>query len=132
MTRLMTIMLLAVVATTVCGTASADYGWDGKRHISYQRSNDLFYNSYVGPLPSGTAAQMYVSPLPVPAHMGHTYTTYQPFMPHEYLYHHKRSYYNYNPGAGWTRTKVRYSSFGAWMQNSPIRLSNLAKHPQQY
>ena len=53
---------------------------------------------------------MYVSPLPVPANVGHTYTTYQPFMPHEYMYNHQRSYYTYNRGAGWTRTNVRYGT----------------------
>ena len=52
--------------------------------ISYQDKRDLFANYYVGPQPSGTAAQMYVSPQPVPANVGHTYTTYQPLMPHEY------------------------------------------------
>jgi len=130
MNRLLTLLLFAVCATATCTTSLADYGWEGKRRISYQRSNDLFYNYYAGPQPSGTTAGLYVSPLPTPPQVGHQYTTYQPFMPHEYLYHHNRSYYNYHPGAGWTRTNVRYSAKGAWLQNSPIRLSNLAKHPR--
>ena len=37
-------------------------------------------------------------------------STYQPFMPHEYMYKHERSYYTYNPGAGWRRTNVRYGT----------------------
>ena len=62
-------------------------GWDGKRRISYQQQKDLFYNYYAQPGPYyNTPRQMYVSPLPVPANVGHTYTTYQPFMPHEYTY----------------------------------------------
>ncbi len=133
MNRQTTNLLFALVALGAASVAPpvvrADYGWDGQRHISYQQNRDLFYNYYVGPQPSGTAAGMYVSPLPVPASVGHTYTTYQPFMPHEYLYHHKRSWYNHNPGAGWTRTKVRYSALGAWFQQSPIHISNLSTVP---
>lgn len=88
-----------------------------KRIISYQDKRDLFYNFYEGPQPSGTAAQMHISPLPVPAHVGHTYTTYQPWMPHEYMYKHVRSHYAYHPGAGWTRAKVRYGTRGLKLQD---------------
>lgn len=92
----------------------ASYGWNGRRRISYQHSKDLFYNQYVGPGPGRAAAEMYVSPLPVPARVGHTYNTYQPFYPNEYLYPHTRSYYNYHPGAGWTRTNARYHTKCCW------------------
>jgi hypothetical protein len=102
--------------------ARADEGWAGRRRISMQAKNDLFYNYYVGPYPSGTAAQLYVSPMPVPSNVGHTWITYQPFMPHEYLYRHHRAYYTYNPGAGWTRTKVRYGTAGGHIQNTLYRL----------
>lgn len=102
--------LIVLAASLASGTAFAAKGWDGTRPLSYQAQKDLFYNYYVGPGPSGTAAQLYVSPLPVPAFVGHTYVTYQPFMPHEYLYRHQRSYYTYNQGAGWTRTNVRYNT----------------------
>ena len=92
-------------------TAQADYGWEGKRRISYQYSKDLFYNSMSDlPAAGGVPAKMYTSPMPVPEHVGHTYGTYQPFYPKEYLYRHKRSYYNYHAGAGWTRTNVRYGT----------------------
>lgn len=106
----------AVTAMAPADCAQAAYGWEGKRRVSYQDPNDLFYNYYVGPQPSGAAAQSYVSPLPVPVHVGHTYTTYQPFMPHEYMYQHQRSYYTHFPGAGWTRANVRYSASGNWIQ----------------
>ena len=88
-----------------------------KRVISYQDKRDLFYNFYEGPQPSGTAAQMYISPLPVPANVGHTYTTYQPWMPHEYTYKHVRTHYAYSPGAGWNRAKVRYKTYGLKLQD---------------
>lgn len=85
-----------------------------KRAISYQNKQDLFYNFYEGPNPSGTATAMYVSPRPVPAYVGHTYITYQPFMPHEYLYKHTRTHYSYGCGAGWSRAKIRYGTHGLW------------------
>lgn len=100
-----------------CVAGGYGYGWQGKRRISYQQQKDLFYNYYVGPGPSGTVAQLYESPLPTPAFVGQTYITYQPFMPHEYLYRHKRAYYTYNGGSGWTRTNVRYRTSGDLVQH---------------
>src|SRR5262245_50979521 len=74
-----------------CSSARAGEGWDGKRRISYQQQKDLFYNYYAQPGPFyNTASKMYISPLPVPPNVGHTYTTYQPWMPHEYTYAHER------------------------------------------
>lgn len=71
---------------------------------------DLFYNYYTQGQANRVNAQMYVSPLPVPPNVGHTYTTYQPFMPHEMLYAHKDRFHNYyDNGRGMNRTKVRYS-----------------------
>jgi hypothetical protein len=104
-------------------------GWDGKRHISYQQQKDLFYNYYAQPGPfNGAAAEMYICPRPTPAFVGHTWVTYQPFMPHEFLYHHKRSYYTHNDGAGWRRTKVRYGTCGLragnWHSDLVFPMSN--------
>jgi len=73
---------------------------------------DLFYNYYVGPGPSGVAAGMYLAPKPVPPLVGHTYYTYQPFLPHEYMYRHARQYVrDYNGGRNRTHTRVHYGSF---------------------
>lgn len=70
---------------------------------------DLFYNFYVDPSCSTVGAQLYLAPGPVPPHVGHTFYTYQPFMPHEMLYKHKRTYHrNYDEGRGLTRTHIRY------------------------
>ena len=70
---------------------------------------DLFYNFYVDPSCSTVGAQMYMAPGPVPPHVGHTYYTYQPLMPHEMLYKHKRTYHRYyDEGRGLTRTHIRY------------------------
>lgn len=110
---------LVLGLASLAASASPAGATEGKyqRIISFQHKQDLFYNFYEGPNPSGTAAGMYVSPRPVPAHVGHTYTTYQPFMPHEYMYRHTRSHYTYNPGAGWTRAKVRYRTHGLYLDH---------------
>jgi hypothetical protein len=110
------LVLLSLGAALVSAPTAAAYGpWT--RSISYQDKQDLFYNYYEGPDPSGTAAQMYVSPRPVPVHVGHTYTTYQPLMPHEMMYRHTRSHYAHVPGAGWSRAKVRYRTFGLYLDD---------------
>ena len=70
---------------------------------------DLFYNYYVPGGPGGVPAAMYLAPRPVPPLVGHTYFTYQPLLPHEYMYQHQRRYYRYYDwGTGLTRTRVRY------------------------
>ena len=71
----------------------------------YYGQPELFYNYYVPGTCGGVPANMYVAPQPVPAWVGHTYYTYQPFMPHELLYQHHRTYYRYyDGGRGMTRT----------------------------
>ena len=117
---LMVLFTMLIGAWQLVSTAHAGEGLYRKT-ISYQSKNDLFYNYYEGPNPSGVTAGMYVSPLPVPPHVGHTYFTYQPLMPHEYLYRHTRTHYSYQPCAGWTRTKVRYRTYG-------LRLDDLWHH----
>ena len=105
----MLIFGLWLLVPTASNTVRADHG----DRIRYQQPQELFHNYYVGPGPGGVPAQLYVSPLPVPAHVGHTYYTYPPFYPHEIMYSHQRAWYTYHPGASWTRTKAYYSSHGA-------------------
>ena len=58
----------------------------------------------------GVPAAAYIAPRPVPAWVGQTYYTYQPFMPNELLYQHHRTYYRYyDQGRGMTRTSVSWS-----------------------
>ena len=73
-------------------------------------SPDLFYNFYAPPNCGAMSAGMYPAPLSsIPPHVGHTYYTYQPLMPHEFLYKHSRSYHRYyNDGRGLTRTSVHW------------------------
>lgn len=71
----------------------------------------LFQNYYAPNTQGGISAPLYTAPIQVPAHVGQTYATYQPLMPHELLYHHNRTYYRYyDGGRGLTRTRVIWSS----------------------
>ncbi|HWA97824.1 MAG TPA: hypothetical protein VG713_05005 [Pirellulales bacterium] len=64
-----------------------------------QPQGDLFYNYYEnGSRQGGIPVQMYPAPQPVPPYVGQTYITYQPMMPHEFLYTHHRTYRRYTHG----------------------------------
>lgn len=98
------------------GSHYAGYGGcrtcsNGDCQYRYYGQPDLFYNYYQGNNCGGVGAELYLSPRPVPAHVGHTYITYQPLMPHEFLYAHHRTYHRYyNGGQGLTRTHVKYGT----------------------
>ena len=90
-----------------CNNGNCEYRFYGQP--------DLFYNYYAWPSCTGLGAELYISPRPVPAHVGHTYYTYQPLYPHEFLYPHHRTYHHYyNGGQGLNRTSVhwKWSPFG--------------------
>ncbi len=79
---------------------------------------DIFYNYYVGPSAygGGIPAQMYVSPRPTPPHVGHTWITYPPLNPHEFMYKHCRKYHKYYHDGGYTESCVRYKThFFPWL-----------------
>jgi hypothetical protein len=111
-------MVRRLVRRTVL-TAALAVGWsltmDGSGNAQAQvlpqlhATPDLFYNFYVPPGPcGGPAAALYPSPRPAPPWIGHTYVTYQPLMPHEFLYRHHRSYWRYNPDGKWTHVFVSW------------------------
>lgn len=90
-----------------CNNGNCEYRFYGQP--------DLFYNYYAWPSCTGLGAELYVSPRPVPQHVGHTYITYQPLYPHEFMYPHHRTYHKYyNGGQGLNRTSVhwKHSVFG--------------------
>jgi hypothetical protein len=67
--------------------------------------------NYYGPstYAGGQPVQMYLSPVPTPPAVGHTYYTYQPLMPHESMYPHRSSYHRaYDNGRGLNRTTVHW------------------------
>jgi hypothetical protein len=94
------VVCLAVVGSYLLPQARAEFPYHG--------SKDLFYNYYVAPNPGAVGAELYVSPRPVPPLTGHTYITYPPLMPHEFLYKHHRTYHTKHPDAPGTTTRVRW------------------------
>jgi hypothetical protein len=101
-------LALLVVTAAVCGESSTsaapiNHGIDAP-------TPDVFYNYWTPPVPAaaspGFGAQLYVAPRPVPPRVGHTWYTYPPFLPHEFLYKHQRRYVR-PAGATGLRTEVR-------------------------
>lgn len=116
------LLALTIVAAAILAAWSLtpDRALAGNHH---RTSPDLFYNYYVPPGGCGSVGtQLYVSPRPTPPLVGHTYVTYQPLMPHEFLYPHKRTYLRRNPQGGWTRTSVQWKKAGfdfSWFHDPP-------------
>ncbi len=79
-------------------------------------ATDLFYNYYANG-PGAVPAPMYPAPRPTPPMVGHTYITYQPLMPHEFLYQHHRVYTRQHADGSRTRTRVHW---GAWPGVPPM------------
>lgn len=77
--------------------------------IRHSAPTDLFHNYYVPPVGYGSVgAQLYPCPRPTPPLVGHTYVTYPPLAPHEFLYKHHRVYRTQHDDARPTRTSVRW------------------------
>jgi hypothetical protein len=104
-TTLSAALLLAAVIAGPLASGAAQAG-ENARH---GQSGDLFYNYYATPGYGGVGAELYPCPRPTPPLVGHTYFTYQPLLPHEFLYLHHRTYLRENPGAGWTKTEVKWN-----------------------
>jgi hypothetical protein len=86
-------------------------GMVGMIHPRRYGRPDLFYNYYTQGHANQVNAQMYLSPLPVPPNVGHTFFTYQPFYPEEMLYWHKNRFHRYyDNGRGMNRTRATYYS----------------------
>ncbi|MBN2475623.1 MAG: hypothetical protein JXB62_13505 [Pirellulales bacterium] len=107
MVRKPVLLMIAVIAVVTAWGFAPDGAPLAQAAGRHRTAPDLFYNYYV-PSDSygGVATQLYLSPRPTPPLVGHTYVTYQPLMPHEFLYRHHRVYSRYNPGSGWTQTMV--------------------------
>ncbi len=69
----------------------------------------VFDNYFTRGYANQAEAGMYMSPVGVPGWVGHTYNTYQPFNPHNYLYqHHDRYHSYYDDGRCLNRTSAKY------------------------
>lgn len=104
--RLSRIATLAAAAVLLAGAL----GGQAQAQQRTSHTGDLFYNYYTEPGYGGLSAEMYLSPRPTPPLVGHTYITYQPLLPHEFLYPHRRTYSTANANGGTTKTNVRWFS----------------------
>lgn len=103
-------MAMVVGMSMVAAPAAAQFG-------NGNSANNLFSQYSTQPGASMTQAGMYPAPHDVPEHVGHSYYTYQPLMPHEMMYQHTRNYYNYYNTGGYyggydalNKTTVRWQS----------------------
>lgn len=89
-------MAFALVAVGLAGSdVSAQGCYGGVGGDGGTLSNNLFQQYYTQGSANLATAGMYPAPHPVPYKVGHTYSTYQPLMPHEMMWQHSRNYYNY-------------------------------------
>jgi hypothetical protein len=96
--------ILVLIVGIVAGMASS-----AQAEVRHSASGDLFYNYYVPSAgPNSVGAELYVCPRPTPPMVGHTYITYPPLMPHEFLYRHSRHYTTFHDDAPPTRTSVHW------------------------
>ncbi len=85
-------------------SSNGGYGTWGHRQVQ-----PLFDNYFTQGNANRADAALYVSPVGVPGWVGHTYNTYQPLYPDEFLYTHKDKYHSYyDQGFGLNRTKTMY------------------------
>ena len=103
-----TCLLMIVAAVGIAGGLAAQPAQAQARPAG---PSDLFYNYYVpAGSPAGVGAAMYPAPRPTPPWVGYTYFTYQPLMPQEFLYEHRRVYRTPHPEDHTvTRTTVTYN-----------------------
>ena len=87
------VMLLAVGVVLAGGLMVISPNSAQAAFARQSTAGDLFYNFYSPPVGyESVGAQLYPCPRPTPRWVGWTYITYQPLMPHEFLYRHKRVY----------------------------------------
>jgi hypothetical protein len=87
-----------------------------------------FYYSYAQPGYPGVGVMTppYPAPRPTPPLVGHTYVTYQPFLPQEYLYDHTKFYFAHQPGAGINETTAHW---GTRRLRKPVHGLLIGKNP---
>ncbi|NMC19939.1 MAG: hypothetical protein GYA33_05900 [Thermogutta sp.] len=74
--------------------------------VDNHRVGDLFPSYWAPMAPGNLSAPLYVAPIPTPPYVGHTWVTYQPLYPHEFLHKHMKVYRRQNAQGGRTRTVV--------------------------
>ncbi len=100
--RLACVAALAAATSSVNSAGAQEHGGVGPH---------MFANQYTQGYANQATAKMYISPVPVPERVGHTYHTYEPLYPHEMTYWHTHRYHSYYDGnRGLNRTRVHYYS----------------------
>jgi len=86
------------------------HGYAGCPHGCGGSGNDLFYNYYAPQTGAGggVPTDMYPAPHDTPSPTVQTYYTYQPWLPHEFLYEHNRTYTQFHGPYGMTQTHVSW------------------------
>jgi hypothetical protein len=98
------------MSTTAAAAAVNSGNTEQYGNVLGKGTQPLFENYFTQGNANQATAGMYMSPIGVPGHVGHTYYTYQPLYPHHYLYqHHDRYHSYYDGGRGLNRTKASYS-----------------------
>jgi hypothetical protein len=88
---------------------SGSGGMDSFANLRGKGTQPLFDNYFTRGNANSAEAALYVSPIGVPGWVGHTYNTYQPLYPHQFLYqHHDRYHSYYDQGQGLNRTHAKY------------------------
>jgi hypothetical protein len=84
-------------------------GTDSFANLLGKGTQPLFDNYFTRGYANNAEAALYMSPIGVPGWVGHTYNTYQPLYPHQFLYqHHDRYHSYYDQGMGLNRTSAKY------------------------
>jgi hypothetical protein len=84
-------------------------GMDSYANMLGKGTQPLFNNYFTRGNANSAEAALYMSPVEVPGWVGHTYNTYQPLYPHQFLYqHHDRYHSYYDGGRGLNRTHASY------------------------
>lgn len=88
--------LFCLAGAVAFALATQAIGQDGSDQTPL--ASNFRYNFYTPPGASQLTAGMYPAPFWAPEQVGHTVYTYQPLMPHEHMYEHRRTYYQYYAG----------------------------------
>jgi hypothetical protein len=106
MSRWLLGLVLGLAMGIFLGLAPAMAHEPGSSDARNHRAGDLFPSYWAPAAPGAISAPLYVAPVPTPPHVGHTWVTYQPLYPHEFLYPHRKVFVRNNPQGGWTRVSV--------------------------
>ena len=108
---LIKVLLRTTLAALLIGMTSTAVQAQNGFSPMYNSADNVFNNYFTQGSANQATAAAYISPVGVPGWVGHTYITYEPLYPHEFMHHHSHRYHSYyDGGAGLNRTSVHYYS----------------------